>query len=150
MVVGIDRSRGMLGLSPVGFPVAVMDAGQLAFPSETFDLVLLNFILFHLSDPRRGLAETERVLKKGGTVGSVTWVSEPESDQTKIWDEELVCGPGNGCPCSHPRLFTNNTRSSLSRQDMSRALKISLPHAGRSVVRYTLDLPIPQSQEQLQ
>jgi ubiquinone/menaquinone biosynthesis C-methylase UbiE len=40
--------------------------GQLPFESESFDIVTMLAVLEHLSDPLHMIAETKRVLKKGG------------------------------------------------------------------------------------
>jgi SAM-dependent methyltransferase len=87
LILGVDRSQGMLRLASGN--VALMDAMQLALASERFDLALMNFVLFHLSDPLAGLKEAHRVLKSGGQVGTVTWGSDLVSAATTIWDEEL-------------------------------------------------------------
>ena len=44
------------------------DGYQLPFPSATFEVVLLIAVLEHTRDPRRILAEAQRVLKPGGRV----------------------------------------------------------------------------------
>ena len=74
-VSGIDPSPQMIahashkgarrGLS-IDFQVGVIE--QLAFPDQSFDVVLSTFMMHHLPDDlkRRGLAEIVRVLKPGG------------------------------------------------------------------------------------
>ena len=74
-VSGIDPSWQMIararhkgkrtGLS-IHFQVGVIE--QLAFPDQSFDVVLSTFMMHHLPDDlkRRGLAEIVRVLKPGG------------------------------------------------------------------------------------
>ena len=89
LVIGVDRSPGMLALAPKVVPLALMDATHLAAASQTFDLVLMNFVLFHLVDPLAGLLEANRVLKPGGLVVTVTWGTDLQSVATRIWDEEL-------------------------------------------------------------
>jgi SAM-dependent methyltransferase len=90
LVIGADRSEGMLRLAPATFPRAVMDASRLAFRDATFDAVVMAFALFHLNDPVAGLAEIHRVLRPGSTAGVVTWAGDPmESPANEIWNEEL-------------------------------------------------------------
>jgi SAM-dependent methyltransferase len=48
------------------FPRICGRAGALAYPSEIFDLVCCSWVLEHLSDPERALAEVARVLLPGG------------------------------------------------------------------------------------
>ncbi|MFC7369133.1 class I SAM-dependent methyltransferase [Vreelandella zhaodongensis] len=44
----------------------VMDATQLDYPDEHFDVVIMHLILAVMPNPERGLAETHRVLRSGG------------------------------------------------------------------------------------
>jgi SAM-dependent methyltransferase len=89
LVLGADRSRGMLSLAPPRFHRTVMDARQLAFPSESVDRVFLVFMLFHLESPLAGLREARRVLRADGLVGTLTWGGELMSKATQIWTECL-------------------------------------------------------------
>jgi SAM-dependent methyltransferase len=89
LILGIDRSAGMLALAPRTGPIAVMDARQLGVASGTIDLVLMNFVLFHLADPVEGLQEAHRVLRARGRVVTATWGSDLQSAASKIWDDEL-------------------------------------------------------------
>jgi ubiquinone/menaquinone biosynthesis C-methylase UbiE len=76
-VTGIDHSRGMMEQawakarrSDLCDVVAFrqMDAEQLDFPDQSFDVVLSLFALFHFPDPSRALTEMHRVLRPGGHV----------------------------------------------------------------------------------
>ena len=77
LVQGIDLSSVYIAsakkaASEAGIPTSqygfhVMDAHDLAFPNETFDLVVGFGILHHL-DPDLALAEIHRVLRPGGRV----------------------------------------------------------------------------------
>lgn len=88
-IMGVDRSSGMLALVPPGNRCAVMEATQLAVASESADLVLLAFMLFHLENPVDGLREVRRVLRSGGRMGSITWTDELQSPANRIWTECL-------------------------------------------------------------
>ncbi len=89
LVMGVDRSSGMLALAPAEFPLAVMDAGRLAIPSGRVDLVLMVFMLFHLEDPVVGLREARRALRRGGQLGALTWAGDLESPASRTWTERL-------------------------------------------------------------
>ncbi|GAC1476578.1 MAG: hypothetical protein PVSMB3_20500 [Candidatus Dormibacteraceae bacterium] len=90
-ILGVDRSEGMLRLARQRHsgPLALMDAQNLALSDNRFDAAVVAFVLFHLPHPERCLNEVRRVLKPGGTVGTVTWGPEKLPPANKIWDEEL-------------------------------------------------------------
>lgn len=90
VVVGVDRSFGMLGYGPVEAPRAVMDAERLAFKPGSFDLALAMFMLFHLPDPVAGLNEMKRILRPGGRVAFTTWGDDdPDFVAFEMFDEVL-------------------------------------------------------------
>jgi SAM-dependent methyltransferase len=88
-IVGVDVAEGMVRLVPDGFHVAVMDLSRSALRSATFDVGILAFVLFHLPDPLDGLKEMARVLKPGGTIGTITWGPNPGYPALDVWLEEL-------------------------------------------------------------
>lgn len=55
-----------LGINNVEFKQA--DIFQLPFKNETFDSVIICFVLEHLHNPKQALNELKRVLKNGGTM----------------------------------------------------------------------------------
>ncbi|MEO7908657.1 MAG: methyltransferase domain-containing protein [Roseiflexaceae bacterium] len=74
-VVGIDpgneqitraRAKAARRNLPIDFQIGVIE--QLAFPDQTFDVVLSTLMMHHLPDglKRQGLSEIARVLKSGG------------------------------------------------------------------------------------
>src|SRR6266550_2405550 len=91
VIVGIDRSQGMLRLAKErqSCPLALMDVQRLALPANRFEVAIVAFVLFHLPSPEQCLAEVNRVLQPGGSVGTVTWGSETEPPASAIWDDEL-------------------------------------------------------------
>ncbi|HEX2054467.1 MAG TPA: class I SAM-dependent methyltransferase [Actinomycetota bacterium] len=72
-VIAVDRSPGMLQRASPVFARVIMDATALGFRPGAFDVAIMTFVLFHLSDPLHGLKETRRVLKRGGAIGTITW-----------------------------------------------------------------------------
>jgi SAM-dependent methyltransferase len=91
IVLGVDNSEGMLRLARDKHPgpLALMDVQQLELADNQFDVAVAAFVLFHLPQPERCLAEAKRVLRPLGVVGTVTWGVERKPPAEAIWDEEL-------------------------------------------------------------
>ena len=74
-----DLSNGMLleawrNLVVTGraFKYEQIDAQAIPYPDETFDIVIANFMLYHIPDRPKALHEIRRVLKPGGTLVAAT------------------------------------------------------------------------------
>jgi phosphatidylethanolamine/phosphatidyl-N-methylethanolamine N-methyltransferase len=82
-IVGVDLSEPMLrkaqervaelGLSNVE-ALTVMDAEQLAFPDDSFDVVVAQYVVTTVPNPEATLDEFARVLKPGGEIVLVSRV----------------------------------------------------------------------------
>jgi SAM-dependent methyltransferase len=64
--VGLDNSQTMLDRAPAGGVLG--EATALPFADESFDGVAILYVLYHLCDPRRALAEANRVMRQGGLI----------------------------------------------------------------------------------
>ena len=64
--VGVDSSPAMLAKAPS--PSHAADATALPFADERFGAAALLYVLYHLAEPARALAEAWRVLRPGGLV----------------------------------------------------------------------------------
>lgn len=89
LVVGADRSAGMIARAPHDFPRLISDAARLPFRTGTFDVAVAAFMLFHLPDPPAGLREAHRVLADGGVLGLATWGPDYPVKAVDIWHDEL-------------------------------------------------------------
>lgn len=74
-----DLSAGMLRAASVSIPkgpgmiiYAVADAQDLPFTDESFDLILANYMLYHVPDRPRALAEFSRLLRPDGRLYAAT------------------------------------------------------------------------------
>jgi SAM-dependent methyltransferase len=75
-VVGIDLAEGMLELAwqrVGGVEFLRADAEELPFEDASFDAVVGGFVINHLPDPQRALADATRVLVPGGQVAFSVW-----------------------------------------------------------------------------
>jgi SAM-dependent methyltransferase len=72
-VVAIDQSERMVELAKTrGVDARVGDAHELEFEDAEFDCVLAAWMLYHVADVDRALAEIARVLRSGGRLVAVT------------------------------------------------------------------------------
>jgi SAM-dependent methyltransferase len=72
-VVGIDQSEAMVAEQRAkGIHARVGNVQQLPFADGEFDVAVAAWMLYHVPDLERGLAELARVLKPGGLLVAVT------------------------------------------------------------------------------
>jgi len=98
-VVGIDRAAPYVALarsqhdSPrVTFDVG--DAQQMRFEAATFDRALSMLVLTFIPDPRRALAEMQRVTKPAGTIAAAVWDYGDGMEMLRVfWDEAVALQP---------------------------------------------------------
>jgi ubiquinone/menaquinone biosynthesis C-methylase UbiE len=89
---GLDFSKEMVAIAQKMFPHIEFregDAQNLPAADSSFDRVLANFALLHLSNPERACAEACRALKPGGKFGFTTWARKGENPFVKIVDDAI-------------------------------------------------------------
>jgi len=92
LVVGLDFSAEMVAIAKKMFPGIEFrqgDAQNLPFDDTSFDRVVANFALLHISDPGRAMAEACRVLKTGGRFAFTTWAKIEENPFVKLVDDAI-------------------------------------------------------------
>jgi ubiquinone/menaquinone biosynthesis C-methylase UbiE len=116
-IVSVDASPAMLLVARerTDAIVCLADASRLPFPAAHVDAVLLAYVLFHLLDPADGVREAARVLRAGGTVGTVTWARESQPRASAVWDEALAA-------LDIPTLPDHGKHTGLDREDDIRLL----------------------------
>jgi SAM-dependent methyltransferase len=82
-VVALDISPRMVGLTAErGVDAHVGDVQELPFGDEEFDCAVAAWVLYHLQDLDRGIAELARVLEPGGTLVAATL---GEGNMAELW-----------------------------------------------------------------
>ena len=72
-IVATDQSERFVQLTAArGVEARVADVQDLPFPDDSFDVVAAMWMLYHVPDLDRGLAELRRVLRPGGLLVAVT------------------------------------------------------------------------------
>ena len=83
VVEGIDFSEGMVKHAKGRFPdinFYVADVEDLPAQDDTFDAVLSNIVLFHVTDPEQAMSEACRVLKPNGRFVFSQWLGPDRSE----------------------------------------------------------------------
>jgi len=89
---GLDFSNQMVLIAQNMFPGIEFregDAQTLPFADESFDRVVANFALLHLSDPGRACAEACRVLKPRGRFGFTVWAEAADNPYAQLIDDAI-------------------------------------------------------------
>lgn len=100
-VVGIDNSPAMVERARSrGVDARAARIEELPFEDGAFDVVVCNWVLYHLPDVDRGIAELARVLRPGGRfVGAYNgerhmeelWsLLRPQASEADDWDDVLA------------------------------------------------------------
>jgi SAM-dependent methyltransferase len=83
-VVAIDTSERMVDLTRSrGVEAQLADVRELPFEDASFDCVVAGWLLYHVSEPDRAIAECARVLRPGGRFVTANLADENMSD---LWD----------------------------------------------------------------
>jgi ubiquinone/menaquinone biosynthesis C-methylase UbiE len=90
--MGIDFSERMVAIAKKMFPgirFAQGDAQNLFCDDASFDRVLINFGLLHLSRPEQACAEAFRVLRSSGKFGFTVWAPPAQSPGAEIVNDAI-------------------------------------------------------------
>ncbi len=123
-VIAIDVSERMVELARQrGVDARVGDVQDLPFPDREFDLVVAAWVLFHLPELDRGLAEIARVLMPGGRLVAVT------NSEHHLAEARSLAG------------FSMAGQMTFSRENGQAALRRYFPLVERTDVDGTLTFP---------
>ena len=94
-VVGVDFSHEMLSLAASLQPAVSFqhaDAAALPFDDGSFDAVVANFLIPHVSDLPAVAAELARVVRPGGRLALTTWDPEPLTYVSALFESIAEAG----------------------------------------------------------
>ncbi len=104
-VTGIDQSPAMLAQARVAVDAAGVgdriqlmtgEAERLPFPDAQFDAATFTYLLRYVSDPAATLREIARVVRTGGTIGSLEFGVPPSFLPRLGWRATTALGPFAG------------------------------------------------------
>ena len=111
---GMDFSENMISIAKTMFPEISFtqgDAQNLPFDDASFDRVLMNFGLLHVSHPEQACAEACHVLKLGGNFGFTVWAGPEQNPGAKIVSDAIEAHAhlDVGLPEGPPKYFQSGT-----------------------------------------
>jgi ubiquinone/menaquinone biosynthesis C-methylase UbiE len=96
----VDRSTAMLERARAkGLETLEGDAQALPLPDASADAVMLVSMLHHVDDPRRALAEAQRILRPGGRLALMVFTRE---DLAALWYADYFPSTRAWMDASHP------------------------------------------------
>ncbi len=138
-VQAIDVSARMVELTRArGIDAQVGDAEQLPYGDAEFDCVFAGWILYHVPDLDKAIAECARVLRPGGRLVASSYF---ENNMSELWDLIEGVGPRDQLSFSH----TNGAEllkrhfSSVEQRDLEAALVFPDTESIRTFVASTID-----------
>jgi SAM-dependent methyltransferase len=125
LAVAADLTREMLlefGRARGDVPLVQLDATRLPFEDGSFDIVYCAFMMQHVREQHRTLAEISRVLRPDGILGMATWDrNDPGCPAFEAWEETLAdFGAPEEDPDPAPRFD-----EAINSEERLRALMIS-------------------------
>jgi ubiquinone/menaquinone biosynthesis C-methylase UbiE len=88
----LEDAHKILGNDSKRFEYGILDAQEISYPDDSFDIVIANLMLYHIPDRVKAISEISRVLKPEGALYASTysWNNMKEfTDLLKDYDKTL-------------------------------------------------------------
>lgn len=145
-VIGLDLAEGTLGqarasIQAEGLPVdcVIGDIEELPFDDSAFGLVLANYMLYHVPDLDRAIAELRRVLRPGGTLLAAT---NGQGHMRELWQLEEQALVNSG-------VSPHTVAEFMERGRASRALSFQLDNGAQWLTRSFTDVHLERYPDEL-
>lgn len=69
----LNDARKVLGESVDRFKYEVLEAQEIPYPDDSFDIIIANLMLYHIPDRKKAISEMSRVLKEDGALYATTF-----------------------------------------------------------------------------
>jgi len=138
-VQAIDLSPRMVELTRArGIDARIGDAQQLPYEDGEFDCVFAGWVLYHVPDLEKALAECARVLRPGGRLVASTYF---ENNMPELWALIEGLGPRDPLSFSHTNGMELLKRhfASVERHDLEATLVFPDTESIRTFVASTID-----------
>jgi ubiquinone/menaquinone biosynthesis C-methylase UbiE len=89
----LEDARAALGSHAERFRMLAANAESLPFGDQSFDTVIANHMLYHVSNMAGALSEIRRVLRPGGALCAAT-NGRDHMRELREWEKQLDLGPG--------------------------------------------------------
>jgi len=80
----LNDARKLLGENSERFKFEVMDAQEITYPNNSFDITIANLMLYHIPNRKKAISEISRVLKPEGTLYATTYSSDNMKEFTDL------------------------------------------------------------------
>jgi SAM-dependent methyltransferase len=138
-VKAIDISSRMVELTRArGIDAQVADAEAIPFADGEFDCVFAGWVLYHVPDLEKALAECARVLRPGGCIVASSYF---ENNMSELWDLIEGLGPRDPLSFSHTNGVALLSRhfTKVDQRDIEASLVFPDTASIRSFVASTID-----------
>ncbi len=88
----LDDAGKVLGEDSNRFEYKIMDAQEISYPNDSFDIVIANLMIYHIPDREKAISEISRVLKSKGALYASTFSQnnmKEFNDLLKNYDKKL-------------------------------------------------------------